>query len=86
MSSPPTPSSNPLIDLPEIILLCREEENITAFQDALRKYWPALTLSSSTTTTTPEPTQQPQQKIKITPLHSRLQSVPPTQPFDVVVS
>ncbi|EQL35364.1 hypothetical protein BDFG_02870 [Blastomyces dermatitidis ATCC 26199] len=87
MSSPSTPSSNPFIDLPEIILLCREQVNITAFQDALRKYWPALVLSSSsTTTTTPEPTQQPHQKIKITPLQSRLEFVPPTQPFDLVVS
>ncbi|OJD20361.1 hypothetical protein ACJ73_08307, partial [Blastomyces percursus] len=52
MSSLATPSSNPLIDLPEIILLCREQENLNAFQDALRKYWPAVSLSSPSTTTT----------------------------------
>ncbi|PGG96791.1 hypothetical protein GX51_07655 [Blastomyces parvus] len=88
LSSLPPPHLSPLIDLPEIIVLCREEENITAFQEALAKYWPAVTLSPPTasTTTTPEPAQQPAQKIKISTLHERLQSVPPSQPFDVVVS
>ncbi|KKZ63806.1 hypothetical protein EMCG_01910 [[Emmonsia] crescens] len=81
MSSPPTPSSNPLIDLPEILLLCREEENAIAFQDALLKYWPAVTFSPS-----PPEQDQPPQKLKITPLYGRLNRIPPTQPFDLVVS
>ncbi|EER40333.1 conserved hypothetical protein [Histoplasma capsulatum H143] len=88
MSSPPTPTPNPLIDLPEILLLCREKENIVAFQDALRKHWPAITFfsPSSSTTTSPQPTQQAEQKLKIIPLNERLNTVPHTQPFDVVVS
>ncbi|EGC48451.1 conserved hypothetical protein [Histoplasma capsulatum var. duboisii H88] len=88
MSSPPTPTPNPLIDLPEILLLCREKENIVAFQDALRKHWPAITFfsPSSSTTTSPQPTQQAEQKLKIIPLNERLNTVPHTQPFDLVVS
>ncbi|QSS62667.1 hypothetical protein I7I51_02406 [Histoplasma capsulatum] len=88
MSSPPTPTPNPLIDLPEILLLCREKENIVAFQDALRKHWPAVTFSSpsSSTTTSPQPTQQAEQKLKIIPLNERLNAIPHTQPFDLVVS
>ncbi|OAX79097.1 hypothetical protein ACJ72_06586 [Emergomyces africanus] len=80
MASPSTQSSNPLIDLPEILLLCREEENAVAFKHALDKYWPAVTLQ-----TLPN-NQQPQQKLKITPLYGRLNTIPPTQSFDLVVS
>ncbi|OJD17836.1 hypothetical protein AJ78_02077 [Emergomyces pasteurianus Ep9510] len=84
-SPPPLQTSDPLIDLPEILLLCREEENAVAFKDALLKYWPAVTFSSSPPPSTIHPPPQ-QQKLKITPLYERLNTIPPTQLFDLVVS
>ncbi|PGH16746.1 hypothetical protein AJ79_01619 [Helicocarpus griseus UAMH5409] len=76
-------TQNPLIDLPEFLLLCKDEENITAFKDALRTYWPSMSLQPSPPTVAPNTPQ----KLSITPLHSRLDNtLPPTTTFDLIVS
>ncbi|EEH44142.1 uncharacterized protein PADG_00431 [Paracoccidioides brasiliensis Pb18] len=72
----PIPNPNPLVNLPEFLLLCMEEENITAFKNALNTHWPSLSVS---------PANSPQ-KIKITPLHERLDSNLLTETFDLIVS
>lgn len=65
--------SSPLRNIPEIILLCREEEFITAFNDALPTFWP--TYHSG-----------PNRPIRITILHESLNSLPPGTKFDLIVS
>lgn len=57
-------------NVPEILLLCQDKDFITAFNNALRTIWPNHT-----------PT-----KLKITTINERLNSLPPSTSFDVVVS
>lgn len=57
-------------NIPEIILLCQDKTFITAFNEALRTRW---------TDYTPN-------KVKITPVNERLNSLPESTKFDLVVS
>ncbi|KAJ5697504.1 hypothetical protein N7488_011188 [Penicillium malachiteum] len=57
-------------NIPEILLLCMEEDFMTAFNKALRTQWPDHTA----------------EKIKITTINERLNSIPPTATFDLIVS
>ncbi|KAJ9203933.1 hypothetical protein DTO166G4_8494 [Paecilomyces variotii] len=68
----------PLQDIPEMILLCREKKFITAFNDALPKYWPSYSTTNSTTTSTPP--------IQITILNESLNTIPQGTKFDLIVS
>ncbi|KAL1855997.1 hypothetical protein Plec18170_003864 [Paecilomyces lecythidis] len=68
----------PLHHIPEIILLCRENKFLTAFNDALPKYWPSYTSSASTATPNPP--------IHITTINESLNTLPSGTKFDLVVS
>lgn len=57
-------------NIPEILLLCMESEFITAFDEALQTHWSDFTPN----------------KIKITKFNARLNSLPPSVKFDLVVS
>jgi O-acetyl-ADP-ribose deacetylase (regulator of RNase III) len=57
-------------NIPEILLLCMESEFITAFDEAIQTHWPDFT---------PD-------KVKITKFNARLNSLPPSVKFDLVVS
>ncbi|KAJ5152240.1 hypothetical protein N7492_010535 [Penicillium capsulatum] len=57
-------------NIPEILLLCQDIDFITAFHDALRTRWPDHT---------PD-------KVKVTPINERLNSLPASTKFDLVVS
>ncbi|KAJ5881125.1 uncharacterized protein N7473_012178 [Penicillium subrubescens] len=57
-------------NIPEILLLCMESEFITAFDEAIQTHWPDFT---------PD-------KVKITKFNTRLNSLPPSVKFDLVVS
>lgn len=57
-------------NIPEILLLCMESEFITAFDEALQTHWSDFALD----------------KIKITKFNARLNSLPPSVKFDLVVS
>ncbi|KAF3384312.1 hypothetical protein F1880_002507 [Penicillium rolfsii] len=57
-------------NIPEILLLCMESEFITAFDEAMQTYWPDFA---------PD-------KVKITSFNARLNSLPPSVKFDLVVS
>ncbi|KAJ5713172.1 uncharacterized protein N7483_010353 [Penicillium malachiteum] len=57
-------------NIPEILLLCMDNEYISAFEKALRSQWPDHT---------PD-------KIKITTINERLNSIPPATTFDLIVS
>ncbi|KAJ5232063.1 hypothetical protein N7468_005019 [Penicillium chermesinum] len=56
--------------IPEILLLCMDNNFITAFNEALRARWPGYT---------PD-------KVKITPINARLNNLPGSTTFDLVVS
>lgn len=57
-------------NIPEIILLCQDVDFINAFYDALRTRWP----------------DHSPKKVKLTPINERLNSLPATTKFDLVVS
>lgn len=57
-------------DIPEILLLCQDSEFITAFNEALSNLWPNYTPN----------------QIKITTINERLNSLPASTKFDLVVS
>ncbi|KAJ5690094.1 hypothetical protein N7462_004486 [Penicillium macrosclerotiorum] len=57
-------------NIPEIVLLCQDSEFITAFEEALRTIWPSFTPN----------------KVKITKFNERLNSLPASVKFDLVVS
>ena len=57
-------------NIPEILLLCQDAEFISAFHDALKTRWPLHT---------------PDQ-VKLTPIHERLNSLPASTKFDLIVS
>lgn len=57
-------------NIPEILLLCMESEFITAFDEAIQTHWPDFA---------PE-------TVKITKFNERLNSLPPSVKFDLVVS
>lgn len=57
-------------NIPEILLLCQDSEFITAFQDALGTRWPDHTAD----------------KVKLTPINERLNSLPASTKFDLIVS
>lgn len=57
-------------NIPEIILLCQDADFLTAFDEAMHNYWPQF-----------DPGQ-----IKITKLNYRLNMLPPSVKFDLVVS
>ncbi|KAJ5160140.1 uncharacterized protein N7482_007144 [Penicillium canariense] len=57
-------------NIPEIILLCMDSEFITAFDEALQTQWPDYSPG----------------KVKITTVNERLNSLPPSVKFDLVVS
>lgn len=57
-------------NIPEFILLCMEHEFIRAFDTALKTHWPDFTPN----------------KVKITKFNERLNSLPPSVKFDLVVS
>lgn len=57
-------------NIPEILLLCMDINFITAFNDALSTTWP----------------QYNPQKLKITPINERLNSLPEDTTFDLIVS
>jgi len=56
--------------IPEFLLLCQDPTFITAFNEALRDLWPDYTPN----------------KIKITTINERLNTLPPSTTFDLVVS
>lgn len=56
--------------VPKFIILCQDTAFITAFNEALRDLWPRYT---------PD-------KIKITTINERLNSLPPSTKFDLIVS
>ncbi|KAL1998464.1 hypothetical protein VTN02DRAFT_6126 [Thermoascus thermophilus] len=72
------PERSPLDNIPEIILLCKEQRFITAFHDALATHWPEATQSH------PEP--HPERRITIRTLHATLRTVPPSTRFQLIVS
>ena len=57
-------------NIPEIILLCRDKNFITAFEKALQIHWAGIT---------PD-------KVNIATVHSRLESLPASTTFDLIVS
>lgn len=57
-------------NIPEIIFLCQDPSFITAFNNALRTRWPTHT-----------PT-----KLKLTPINARLNTLPASTKFDLIVS
>ncbi|CRL27587.1 unnamed protein product [Penicillium camemberti] len=57
-------------NIPEIVLLCMDKIFLTAFNDALEKTWP----------------DHDPAKLKITPIHERLNSLPEGTTFDLIVS
>ncbi|OJJ95200.1 hypothetical protein ASPACDRAFT_82062 [Aspergillus aculeatus ATCC 16872] len=60
-----------LQDIPEFLLLCREDESVTAFEAALARQWPAHAT---------EP------KVQFRIVRQSLRDVPATTPFDLIVS
>lgn len=57
-------------NIPEFILLCMEHEFLRAFDNALKNHWPDFTPN----------------KVKFTKFNERLNSLPPSVKFDLVVS
>ncbi|KKK15343.1 hypothetical protein AOCH_006307 [Aspergillus ochraceoroseus] len=73
MASSPSPSPSPLQNIPAITLLCMDQKFITAYNEALPKYWP---LPSSTS---PPP-------LNLTIQNTSLKSLPGSTKFDLIVS